>query len=603
MKKSLKQNRGVTMVALVVTVIMLIILANVLVFNTQDSIYTKKLNNLYNDLEILRNKVEEYYNEYGKIPASIEYKNINELEEVLSKNNDTGKFYVIDLEAMQGITLNYGREYESVKNDADNIYTDIYIINENSHNIFYVKGIQIKQNSQIKNYYTDYITPDETAVDLRYIDGIMIPDGYYYIGKSKDESGNEYIVISNNKEEINNTKVNQYTWISQVSTLTDVPSDITLESTQNKYDFLDSVNIYKGYFKNSEGKVQYYVIDEDKWSEPYTKETEYTDRRGDTVKIPQNFRVSLAPTMNTVANGLVVKDSNNNEWVWIQVPQTVFKKTLGDTDYENIEADLIEYAKDYRNGSSTQNLDWRDEYYEGCGIEATDEKTAEQVYEEMYQKMLSSVYTNGGFWISRYEAGIAGSDTDLSLARTSYTAITSTSPKAVSQKDMIPYNFVTCGEAQKLASQMSADSTKTSSLLFGIQWDLTCKFLEENSMLTKSDINTDSSNWGNYSNITFDITSKNAKQYTSSWSNITGSKGKSAILLSTGASGYTNVLNIYDFAGNEWEWTLEHWSNSSSPSVLRGGAFSNLGNVNQASSRGNNSKSNSVYYVFRSTLY
>ena len=40
--------------------------------------------------------------------------------------------------------------------------------------------------------------------------------------------------------------------------------------------------------------------------------------------------------------------------------------------------------------------------------------------------------------------------------------------KAICQKDDIPYNFITCSETQKLASQMTPDSTKTSSLMFGI---------------------------------------------------------------------------------------------------------------------------------------
>ena len=41
------------------------------------------------------------------------------------------KFYVIDLQAMKGISLNYGRDYENVKNtntQKANEYTDIYVI-------------------------------------------------------------------------------------------------------------------------------------------------------------------------------------------------------------------------------------------------------------------------------------------------------------------------------------------------------------------------------------------------------------------------------------------------------------------------------------------
>ena len=110
---------------------MLLILTSTLIYNAKGSIHIQNITKLYNDIELLREKVSEYYNEYGEIPGKIEYKKIGNLSNVLSKNNDTGKFYVIDLEAMKGISLNYGKDYEKIKdgsNDA-NSYKDIYIIN------------------------------------------------------------------------------------------------------------------------------------------------------------------------------------------------------------------------------------------------------------------------------------------------------------------------------------------------------------------------------------------------------------------------------------------------------------------------------------------
>ena len=78
----------------------------------------KKLTNLYSDIDLLRTKVTDYYEEYGEIPAKIKYTNTSGLSNVLSKNNDTvDDFYVIDLEAMKGITLNYGNDYEKIIND------------------------------------------------------------------------------------------------------------------------------------------------------------------------------------------------------------------------------------------------------------------------------------------------------------------------------------------------------------------------------------------------------------------------------------------------------------------------------------------------------
>lgn len=616
MKYCIKQNKGVSMVALVITVIILVILTNILIYNAQDNIYIKSLTNLYNDIDILREKVSEYYNEYGKIPAEIKYTNTSQLSNVLSTKKDIeDEFYVIDLEAMQGITLNYGKDYEKIKNDKDNanIYTDVYIINKNSHNIFYAQGIKIKENDITKTYYTDYTEPDETTIDLRYIDGILIPDGYYYIGKYTDNNGNASIVISTNKdEEISTTSDTQYIWQKQISNLEKIPDSIKLSDQQNESEFLKSVNHYKGYFKNknktTDIDVIYLLIEEDKWSEAYTKECEYQDENGDTAYIPKGFRVSMSPTMNTVANGLVVKDEKENEWVWIEVPKSIFTdatytsannntNVTSETDYTGIYNVLNEYAKDYRNGSSTQNYSWTDEWYaidgdvlitastsgltetqkelkNGCGLSYNEYKTK-------YENMLTSVYKNGGFFISRYEIGDSTA-TENNTTRTSSSGITGI---AVSKSNQIPYNFITCSQAQTLANGMSTSTDKTSSLLFGIQWDLVCKFLEGKDGLKIADINSDSTNWGNYKN-----TSTNYFQ-----------------LLTTGATEETKRMNIYDFAGNESEWTLELTSDSNNPCSHRGGSFGDEGDKYPASNRNYDSISNSNEYRerigFRAAFY
>ena len=238
--------------------------------------------------------------------------------------------------------------------------------------------------------------------------------------------------------------------------------------------------------------------------------------------------------------------------------------------------------------------------------------------------MLQSIKTNGGFWISRYEAGIEGTNTDKTIneipnVRYEHSDITNSSPKAVSQADRIPYNYVTCSEAQTLASAMSTDSSKTSSLLFGIQWDLTCKFLETKTNLITSDIKTNSANWGNYKNSSIKLTrgrynvspgnsSTVWKKFNVDTDNVKGSQTSNneshMQLLTTGASEQTNKMNIYDFAGNEYEWTLEKTSDASHPCALRGGSFNSNSSGNPASDRDSDNTTNGYGSVsFRSTLY
>ena len=325
--------------------------------------------------------------------------------------------------------------------------------------------------------------------------------------------------------------------------------------------------------------------------------------------------------------GIAIKDKNENEWTWVEVPKTtVFQdltidtsKELTEQNYNDIRDKLIEYVATYKSSwtdewyakdgetlitASTENLtDAQKALTNGCGL-TYDE------YKAIYQKMLKSVYKYGGFWIGRYEAGIEGTTTETTNARTSSSARISigTSPKAISKQDAIPYNYVYCSEAQALAKEMTPNSSYTSSLMFGIQWDLICKFLEEKTELSIADINSDSSSWGNFSNTEIIITSENAKQLISSteiWNKIVNKKTVGSILLSVGASDKTNKMNIYDFAGNEREWTLEQANSyQDSPCAIRGSYYNVEGTNNPTSYRSStNINVSSVSISFRTTLY
>ena len=350
--------------------------------------------------------------------------------------------------------------------------------------------------------------------------------------------------------------------------------------------------------------------------------------------VPENSTVVEADA----SKGIVIKDKNNNEWVWIEVPKTtVFTGltidttgTLTEQNYTDIKNKLIAYAGVYRKGDATQNNNWTDEWYaedgstlvtastsnlteaqkaltNGCGLTYDEYKSA-------YQKMLKSVYTYGGFWIGRYEAGIEGTTTETTNARTDSSArITiGTSPKAISQKDAIPYNYVYCSEAQALAKEMTPNSKYTSSLMFGIQWDLVCKYLEVKGNLATADINSNSTSWGNYEdakieNITSGKYAIFERYELGIWTTISGSYTKSPdydTLLSTGITNYTKKMNIYDFAGNEFEWTLEKTSDSDLPCACRGGGYVYTGSNVPASNRGYGVTTDGRYHVgIRPTLY
>ena len=303
----------------------------------------------------------------------------------------------------------------------------------------------------------------------------------------------------------------------------------------------------------------------------------------------------------TLKNGLTIQDSTRNQYVWIEVPMTTeVYPTAGlgiteftESEYTAIETDLHTYTNDYRRSG------WKDKYYS----DATTGLTREQ-YTQLKQKMLKSVYQNGGFYIGKYETG-------TEKARTSGSSSTAPTDTPVIKQNVYPYDYVTCSQAQTLASNMESGD-RTTSLLFGVQWDLTLKYLETKGT-SQADLKTDSTNWGNYSNNAWSITNENLKYAEESkdyslqpWTTATEKAKTSSedILLSTGADDSFSKMGIYDLAGNVHEWTLEYASDTNMPCAIRGGDYSLTGSTHPASNRGHSNASVAFGDVgFRCVLY
>ena len=283
-------------------------------------------------------------------------------------------------------------------------------------------------------------------------------------------------------------------------------------------------------------------------------------------------------------SGLVIKDADGNEYVWVEVPTTIYTNTQYNTNGKPNNANEWEKIRDCL---KAYTVDYSDSSYKDTNADGT-------TYSNDYKNMLKSVYTNGGFWIGRYEAGLEG-DTP----RTSYTEI-SASDKAVVKQNKIPYNYVKRDEAQTLAQKMDYGDCK-GSLIFGIQWDLVLKYIETKNPAQKSNLLTNSTSIGNYYNSSFELKRGKFAQngVLSDWkvynseekpTLVTGSKKKeqgsyeNGILLTTGATEATNLQNIYDIAGNVHEWTLEFYT-TSLPCVYRGGSSGSSGSDSPAKYR------------------
>ena len=313
---------------------------------------------------------------------------------------------------------------------------------------------------------------------------------------------------------------------------------------------------------------------------PGTRVSENTKyiRDGKTAWIPKGFTVSGIKSEQSIDNGLVIYDipegitpdwtnpdsvkTAYNQFVWIPVE-------VKSTDTENSIASFYRSewtANESTGGERTNGLST--DYTEPDSTNDTADKTgiANQI-----ANLTKSIYKYGGFYIGRYEAG---SETE----RTSSSGVTTLGIK----QDMYPYNYVKWGDSESSIGTTGAvylsnslyntnEYGATSMLCTGACWDSMLDFIKDSEHSV-----TDSTKWGNYSNSeTFEITRGAYAVYNNntlgSFNNVGSKYSKmknTSILLTTGATERNCSKNIYDVAGNCYEWTTE--SNSSSNRVYRG---------------------------------
>lgn len=126
---NIKSKKGITMISLVITIVILLILSGTAIYNLNLSNGVGRYNNMIADIKLLNDKVLVYFNKYGEIPKTAREINII--------NNET--YYEIDLSKLEGITLNYGKDYGeeiSLTNSSD-----VYLVNSNL-NVYYLKGVE-----------------------------------------------------------------------------------------------------------------------------------------------------------------------------------------------------------------------------------------------------------------------------------------------------------------------------------------------------------------------------------------------------------------------------------------------------------------------------
>ena len=297
-----------------------------------------------------------------------------------------------------------------------------------------------------------------------------------------------------------------------------------------------------------------------------------SDGDGGEVAVPKDFYY-VGGTINT---GIVIsdnvqdknqyagktdvgKDLEGNQFVWVPV-----------------DGEKLTYAQDhiYDSVHSSTYTDYNDWTDNGGNAE--------------------SVATYGGFYIGRYEAGWSEEVTDGSTYTTSKN-ITSKTP--ISKAGVASWNCISQTNTKTVSANMYSSSVVTSSLVDSYAWDTTVNWLKNMEIIEEtSDGKINSSNYGNYYNNTTTILTNvlyARHTYNNTWIYATNYEKGAIILpaqaggtttdrieLETGASEDFKTNNIYDLAGNMWEWTTEegkHNANSNAFAVHRGGSFNHNG--------------------------
>ena len=240
----------------------------------------------------------------------------------------------------------------------------------------------------------------------------------------------------------------------------------------------------------------------------------------------------------TKEKGLVIQDKNGNEFVWVPVDGL-----------------KIKYKKDI-SLPSLNNL----------------KPTSEDL--EEYFDETAGIKKYGGFYIGRYEAGIPEEDTSPS----------NKSGTPVSKKDATVWTNINYTNAKSSAESMISNDYVQTGLLTGKAWDTTCHWIEDSlSNFNLSAKLTNSVYYGNY---------KNSK---------TPADENNGTKRSTGSNENWKIKNIYDLAGNVWEWTNEIYE---SDFFIRGGGYNSDGSDRAISYRYNRNPSFTYDDIgFRVKLY
>ena len=548
----IKEN-GITLIALVVTIVVLLILAGVsisMLFGENGIIKRAQEASEENEIGEERELVQlsatgaKGRNENGW--GEITYDNLN--EELAMNLGDreytlegTGPFTVTYTDSGRSYIVETNGEVTEAGVDETGIAIKLTLTYEN-------ETLNVSELPNVKEVTSE---------------NVPIPEGFYYVGGTKDEG----VVISDvpNDNLDNSEHGNQFVWVPvnqnqklmlEVESKEDITEIVVTQPDGAKTTISGSGKTYNNEItmtKNGVYEVEVKTATTSKISSRRVSSLYAQDVKAVTTTMVATFQVAASEKYNTVSELLEAKGADSIETL------------LSTTGYPSIEIYMM---------SEMIYVEELKEEFEGL-------MKSMMVEFEDHNQNIESVNKYGGYYIGRYEAG----DGTTTSPRGPSTLDTNT---LVSKKGAYVYNNISVDSAKSLSSGMySENGAVTSQLITGAGWDRALNWIIETGGKTEEEVLLDSRSWGNYDNST---------------GNAAINSGQTNISWTTGRSEYWKANNIYDLAGNTWEWTQETYQSTNS--VYRGGSYVYDGDDGPAGFRYYGSPDRqSIFDSFRTQLY
>ena len=314
--------------------------------------------------------------------------------------------------------------------------------------------------------------------------------------------------------------------------------------------------------------------------------TTLEDTYGNQVTIPKGFKIA-SDSATEVTGGIVIEDATytntiGSQFVWI--PVGTGENAIKKENKETVEIELGRYDFTKNSDGTITTSEYSGSYTEDTT--ASHNSSRGNAIAKDIEKFKTSANSNHGYYIGRYEAGVVDYNSSVSTSNsnneTNWTGYTGDNIKLVCKKEQQVWNYVTQNKASELSRNMYGSEAKvTSDLINSYAWDTAIVFIQKCG--TESNSSTYSKTDGQSSTST--------REPQTTGTNILKATSK-----------VDKQCNIFDMAGNCFEWTTETHSDSYAPCVSRGGNYSYSNYYTSYRGYSNTSRAESIF-SFRPLLY